>query len=285
MLHIVFNEPEVDLLKEVMQLDSSLDGPVELIRDDYAVGPLSGLDTEEGLAIRKQWWKELLTGSPYGVERVEQINDTATFLSITHFLDQDPEQECYIWMGQNQHDVAGYFWLISQLQAYQGRVMVLYMNNLPFLNEKGQLFYPSFLSEIRPAEFLKAKKLARPVTRSEFEIDPDEWKKLCDENGMVRWLEGGKKLVSKEITCYDQEIRRFVGGDWQKTNRLLHQLQTRMKNRTGDVFLVNRLRSLANDGVLEIKGDPQAAWKDLEFRQPGAFGSKEASMNQDLQTP
>lgn len=281
MLHIVFNEVEVDLLKEVMQLDSSLEGPVELIRDDYAVGPLSGLETEEGAAFRKQWWKELLTGSPYGVERADHINDADTVVAVTRYLDEDPEHECYIWMGQNQHDVSGYFWLVSRLQAYQGRVMVLYMNNLPFLNEKGQLFYPSFLSEIRPAEFLKAKKLARPVTRSEFEIDPDEWKKLCEENGMVRWLEGGKKLVSKEISCYDQEIRRLVGGDWQKAHRLLHHLQNRIKNRTGDVFLMSRLRSLANAGVLEMKGDPGAPWKDIEFRQPGAFGSKEASLAQE----
>lgn len=281
MLHIVFNEFEVDLLKEVMQLDPSLEGPVELIRDDYAVGPLAALDTEEGAALRKQWWRDMLSGSPYGEDRIDHINDAEAVSAIIHYLDQDPAHECFIWMGQNQHDVAGYFWLISRLRDYQGRVMVLYMNNLPFLNEKGQLFYPAFLSEIRPAEFLKAKKLARPVTRSEFEIDPDEWKKLCDENGMVRWLEGGKKLITKEISCYDQEIRRFVGGDWQKANRLLHHVQTRMKNRTGDVFLMSRLRALATSGVLEIKGSPEAAWKDLEFRQPGAFGAKEAPPTQE----
>ncbi len=276
MLHVVFNEVEVGLLQEVMQLDATLEGPLELIRDDYAVGPLEGLDTEQGQQFRKHWWKELLSDSPYGTDVADQVNDLEAVAAIARNLDQEPEQECWIWMGQNQHDVSGYFWLISQLRAYQGRVMVLYMNNLPFLNEKGQLFYPSFLSEIRPAEFLKAKKLARPVTLSEFEIDPDEWKKLCQENGMVRWLEGGKKLVSKEISCYDQEIRRFVGGDWQKSNRLLHQLQSRMKNRTGDVFLISRIRSLLRAGVLEAKGSPDAPWKDLEFRQPGAFGSKEA---------
>ena len=61
-------------------------------------------------------------------------------------------------MGQNAHDVCGYYWLISQLQPYQGRVIVLYMNNLPFINEKGQIFYPTALHEIQPKEFLKAKK-------------------------------------------------------------------------------------------------------------------------------
>ena len=50
------------------------------------------------------------------------------------------------------------------------------LNNLPFLNDKGQLFYPTYLNEIQPKEFLKAKKLARPITLSEFEIDPDEYR-------------------------------------------------------------------------------------------------------------
>jgi hypothetical protein len=45
--------------------------------------------------------------------------------------------------------------------------------------------------------FKKPKKLARPYSLSEFEVDPDEWKRLCDENSMVRILEGGKKIIGK----------------------------------------------------------------------------------------
>ena len=62
--------------------------------------------------------------------------------------------------------------------------------------------------EIQPKELLKAKKLARPITMSEFEVDPDEWKKLCAENATVRILEGGKKIVSREETFYDSEIMK-----------------------------------------------------------------------------
>jgi hypothetical protein len=55
------------------------------------------------------------------------------------------------------------------------------------------------LHEIQPKEFLKAKKLSRAVTLSEFEVDPDEWKRLSSENAMIRILEGGKKIAGRKL--------------------------------------------------------------------------------------
>ena len=141
--------------------------------------------------------------SPYGEELAGSFDDRQTVAEIDTWLDNNPEGECWIWMGQNQHDVCGYYWLMSQLRKWQGRVMIIYLNNLPFLNDRGQLFYPSWLAEIPAKEFLKAKKLARPITAREYEIDPDEWRKLAEENAAVRILEGGKKIVGKDDNFFD----------------------------------------------------------------------------------
>ena len=65
MIHIVFNESEVDLMKQVIELDETLAGEVIQIRDDYAVGPLTGLDTPEGWQARTDWWMELIKHSHY----------------------------------------------------------------------------------------------------------------------------------------------------------------------------------------------------------------------------
>jgi hypothetical protein len=83
---------------------------------------------------------------------------------------------------------------------------------------------------------VKAKKLARPITLSEFEVDPDEWKRLAEENAAVRILEGGKKIVSREETFYDAEILKNLTGEWQKAWRVLTNTLHRMKIKTGDVF-------------------------------------------------
>ena len=276
MIHIVFNASEVDLMKEVIQLDETLAGEVLQIKDDFAVGPLAGIDTEEGWQARLDWWRIVSEGSPYANDLVGSFDDRETVKQIKTKLDENPEEELWIWMAQNQHDVTGYFWLMPQFKQYQGRVMVLYLNNLPFINEKGQIFYPSWLHEIQPKEFIKAKKLARPITLSEFEIDPDEWRKIVEENAVVRMLEGGKKIAGKEDSFYDNEIVKNLTGDWQKATRVLSNTLNRMKIKTGDIFLMWRMKHLISIGKIEVTGDVSKGWKDFDVKLTGAKKSADA---------
>ncbi len=267
MIHIVFQEADIEVLTKAIELDESLQGPVQIIRDDYAVGPVKELFETEGYQERREWWKGLLEQSPYNTDQLMNlVDDRMTVHQLKKSLEENSKEEVWIWMGQNQHDVCGYYWLISQLKDFQGRVVVLYLNNLPFINEKGQIFYPTVLHEIQPKEFLKAKKLNRKVTLSEFEVDPDEWNRLASENAMVRILEGGKKIVSKEADFYDKEILSSLSKDWQKGNRAMQQLLSKMKIKTGDVFLLWRMKELAAAEKIELNGDTSKSWKDFEVR-------------------
>lgn len=270
MIHIVFNYSEIELMQKVIELDESLTGDVVQIKDDFAVGPLQGIETEEGWQARLEWWKNISQGSPYGDNLAGSFDDKETVKELKVKLDSDSNDQVWIWMAQNQHDVTGYYWLMSQLKEYQGRVFVIYLNNLPFINEKGQLFYPSWLHEIQPKEFIKAKKLSRPVTLSEFEVDPDEWKRIADENAFVRQLEGGKKIVGKEASFYDNEILKNLTPDWQKANRVLSNTLHRMKIKTGDIFIMWRMKQLINDGKIEALGDTNKNWKEFDVKLAGA---------------
>lgn len=272
LLHIVFQEADINVLKKAIELDESLQGEVLLISDDYAVGPIEKLDEADGWQQRRDWWKDLLMYSPYG-DITDMVNDRLTLHNLKKQLDEDATLSVWIWMGQNQHDVCGYYWLVSQLKEYQGRIHVLYMNNLPFINEKGSIFYPTTIHQILPKEFLKAKKLNRTITLSEFEVDPDEWLRLSTENAMVRILEGGKKIVSKEASFYDQEILNVLTTDWQKGNRYMHNLLGKMKVKTGDVFLLWRIKLLAEEGKLDINGDPTKGWKEFDVKLKTAADS------------
>lgn len=254
-------------MQKAIELDESLQGKIEIIRDDYAVGPLEQIYDKEGYQLRREWWKTLIDLSPYQTDQLmNMVDDRMAVHNLKKELEENPKESIWIWMGQNQHDVCGYYWLISQLQPYQGRVIVLYLNNLPFINEKGNIFYPLNLHEIQPKEFLKAKKLNRAITLSEFEVDPDEWRKLCGENTMVRILEGGKKIVSKGDDFYDAEILKGLTNEWQKGNKAMANILGKMKIKTGDVFLLWRMTKLAEAEKIEINGDMSKGWKDFEVR-------------------
>jgi hypothetical protein len=269
MIHIVFNTADVDVLKQAMDMEASMAGEVIEIKDDYAVGPLTNLYTEEGRTARNAWWKQVLQGGDYdGLVEKGVVNDDATAALLKEKLDADKAEVIWIWAAQNKHDVSGYYWLMSQLKDYQSRIFILYLNNLPFINEKGHIFYPEWIHVIPPKEFLKARKLARPITLSEFEVDPDEWKRLCGEGKMARILEGGKKLAQYDADFYDTDLRKFITPEWQKASKIIHQFLHKNKQTTGDAFLLWRLKCLIAEGNLDVQGDLKGM-KDFEIKLAG----------------
>jgi Domain of unknown function (DUF1835)/Protein of unknown function len=267
MIHIVFNEPDVAVLQQAIELDEILAGEVLLVRDDYAVGPIKDIYTEEGIEARKNWWRDVLSGGDGdgGVE-TGLVDDNKLVAELIEKLNADAEEKVWIWAAQNKHDVCGYYWLMSQLKAFQGRIYILYLNNLPFINEKGNIFYPEWISHIQPKEMLKAKKLSRLITTSEFEVDPDEWTKLCNDEKQVRLLEGGKKLSQKEVDFYDSELKTYITGDWQKASKIIHNFLHKAKHTTGDMFLLWRLKQLLATDVYDVQGNVKNM-KDFEVKK------------------
>ena len=208
----------------------------------------------------------MLAGGDYdGLVDKNVVDDEKVVKELIAKLENDADEIIWIWAAQNKHDVSGYYWLMGQLKNYQGRIFILYLNNLPFISEKGNIFYPEFLSSIPPKEFLKAKKLARPITLSEFEVDPDEWTRLQNEDKGVRILEGGKKLVQHDYDFYDDDIKKFITGDWQKASKIIHQFLHKNKHTTGDAYLLWRLKGMLQQDLFDVQGELKNM-KDFEVK-------------------
>ncbi len=255
MIHIVFQEADIAALEKSFELDETLRADIIQIKDDYAVGPLQDIYTESGIEARKHWWRTILAAGDYdALVDSGMVDDNKTVADLKERLNNDPDEFIWIWAAQNKHDVSGYYWLMSQFKDYQGRVYILYLNNLPFLNDKGQLFYPANLFEIPAKEFVKAKKLDRQITPSEFEVDPDEWAKLCGEDRGIRILEGGKKLVQEEADFFDAELKKLVTADWQKASKIIHTHINKAKHTTGDAYLLWRLKELIAMEMFDVQG-------------------------------
>lgn len=266
MIHIVFNEADVKVLNEAIALDESLAGDVLQIKDDYAVGPLNNIYVGEGIAERKEWWRQVLQGGDYdGKVDSGEVDDYKTAAELVGTMRRNEDEQIWIWAAQNKHDVSGYYWLLNYMKEFQGRVQILYLNNLPFFNDKGQIFYPNWLHQIPAKEFLKAKKLAREITPSEFEVDPDEWTRLCNENKGVRFLEGGKKLVQFDYDYYDAELKKYITADWQRASKVIQHFLSKAKETTGDAYLLWRLKTMITHEMFDVQGKVENM-KDFEIK-------------------
>ncbi len=266
MLHIVFQQNDIETLQKAMELDKALQGEVWQIKDDFAVGPIANIYEPEGYQQRRDWWKEVLQDSPY-TDSLNIVDDKLTVTKIMREITEKNET-VWIWLAPNQHDVCGYYWLASQLAEYSGKVLIVNLSNLPFINEKGSLFYPENLFQIQPKEFIKAKKLARQITASEFEMDSDEWKKLCNENLLLRVYEGGKKIKSTEASFYDEAIFTIINKEPQKLSKFLHSFYAKTKAHVGDVFIVWRIKTLCEQNKIVVLGDWSKGWKDIAVQSP-----------------
>lgn len=265
-MHIVFQKEDSIALSKSFDLDETLRKEIIEINDDYSVGPITSIFSQEGIDARSIWWSELLPTEDFSKQKENEQQDHEKLIHLKNKLSEDEESAVWIWVAPNKRDVCGYYWLVSQLKDFVGRVWVLSLNNLPFINEKGALFYPENLFEIPPKEFVKAKKLAREITPSEFELDPEEWEKLTKEDKYIRILEGAKKLSSQEINFFDKTILEWITNDWQKVHKVIQQFQHKSKHSVNEYFLLGRINELIENGNIESQGDTQNK-KEFEVRK------------------
>ena len=86
MIHVVFQQSDVEVLQQAMELDELLKGEVFEIKDDLGVGPVSGLDTDGGWNARLEWWRSLLIDTPYGEKLVGSFDDRETVKQLKEIM-------------------------------------------------------------------------------------------------------------------------------------------------------------------------------------------------------
>ena len=264
-LHLVFDEPGGEQIRQSFELDPVNTGEIIYIADNYSLGPVANLGQPEGWQSRKGWWQSVL-GLDEEAQPEVMTTDKMKLHQLLQRLEEQEDTVLWIWMGQNERDVAGYYYVISHLMEFQGRIFVVYLNNLPFIDEKGHIFYPRQLSEILPKEYVKAARLARVVTLSEFELDPEEWEKLSGLPGSVRLLEGGKKLAVKDNDYYDKIILDQLGASTMKLSKLLGLLATKAKLGLPEYYIIWRVQSLIESGQIISQGEFEKGAKNVTLK-------------------
>jgi hypothetical protein len=275
--HIVVGDLAAQPLQEAVMTEASMQGEVVVLKDILHVGPLQKEEGQSFSQMRSAFWQDVVINEKQPIE----VNDMERLLEISAAMHNNEEAKAWFWMAPSPADVCAYHWLLKYLSKYPGRFFLLNVANLPFLDENGKVYYPKGISEVMPRELIKARKLARPVTMAEVEVDGEEWRKLVEDNAPIRTHEGGKKLTSRSGDYYDNQLLSFCSHQFEKASRIITHAMKKYPLPTGDLYLGWRLRKMAEEGKLVLQGDVAKTLKDFEVKLPGGDVIVEAKAEQE----
>jgi hypothetical protein len=267
--HFVVGDAAAGPLQEAILTEPSMAGEVVVLRDVLSVGPLQKAEGQTFSGLRSAFWQEV-TGND---RQPVVVDDMERMLEVSKAMYDDETITAWCWMATIPADVSAYYWLLPYLSKHTGRFCLINIAGLPFLDENGKVFYPKSFSQVLPKELIKARKLARPVTPAEVEVDMEEWRKILESNSGIRTAEGGKKLAAREESFYDNILLSFCTQQYQKASRIITQALTKHGIHTGDTYLGWRLRRMAEAGKLQLQGDISKTLKDFDVKLPGATGN------------
>jgi len=259
--HFVVGDHAAKPLQEALSIDGSSE--IIILKDILNVGPILKNEGQSFSELRSTFWQMVLPNEKQDIV----LDDMERLLDISKKMFENEEIQAWFWMAPLPADVCAYYWLLPYLSKHTNRFMVVNIAGLPFLNEAGKLFFPKTIAEIATKEVLKAKKLARPVTASEIEVDVYEWKQLQAANAGIRTMGGGKKINSQPVDFYDHLLTAQCTSSFQKAHKIINAAMGKEGNiPVGDTYLTWRLKELANQGSLQMQGENGKSPKDFEVK-------------------
>jgi hypothetical protein len=265
--HIVTGDVAATPLKEAITMEPSMEGEIVVIKDVLSVGPIKKEEGQTFSEMRTAFWQEVVNNEKHPV----QVDDMERLLQTSVELAKNEDAKVWLWVAPWPADMCTYLWTLKYLGKYPGRFFVVNIAGLPFLDDNGKVFFPKSIGELQPKEIVKARKLARPVTPGELEVDGEEWRKLVAENSGVRIHEGGKRITSKDADHYDNQLFSFASQQYQKASKIVGQALSKFNLPTGDVYLGWRLRQLAAADKLNLQGDVSKTLRDFEVKVPSGL--------------
>lgn len=277
MIHILVGHEAAKNLEAAFELDENLKGEIIVLKDTLGIGPILYSEEEKFVDVRTNFWKTL----GVSFDEDERVIDEHTIKLLIVKALREEEPICF-WMSPCVSDVCAYYWLLPMFKQHPSLLHTINIIGLPFLNEKGQLFYPTNFSQVPPKEFLKTKRLLKEVTVAEFEVEGDEWAKLQQENTWVRIYEGGKKIMSKEVSFFDSLIKNSLTNEFQKATKVVNETMKKITQTVSNNFIEWRIKELIAQEWIVLNGEIEKPFKEYEIKKVGGVNEETNQTSMDI---
>lgn len=266
-VHIVIGDSFAGGMKQALsELGRKETHKLIALRENYAIGPITDLDSPEGREARGDWFRNNLTEAfdvytEFGEE----------YRQLVASIEQIPEQaEVIVWTSGNACEQAG---MRHALYLLRNKPNSISLNDACAFCE--ELYNrPDASMTYRHSGEITSEKLREAIVRldgkgklhaTDIARLAREWQLLTEQAGTLRiWQDGAVLDVPPDY--YDAYLLEKLDGlrppagdnAFLKSARLIGEAMGYCEQYIGDAYFEYRLREMIYDGVLEIKGVPAA---------------------------
>ncbi len=235
------------------------------LSENYAIGPVRGLDLYEGWKARWDWFQDHIT------EACEVCDDPEEdYTQLLDKVNKIPEQaKVIVWTSRNACEQTG---MLHAIRLLSGRSNSLALYDACTIcdeldNRPGAVISYRHSGEI-PSDKLQAalvrmkdNSCLRDEDRTRLER---EWQTISKQSGTLRiWRDGAVAEVPDDY--YDMylldkldKLRPASDHGYLKAARLIGEAMGYCEQFIGDAYFEYRVRQLIYNGILEIKGVPSS---------------------------
>ncbi|EJR91048.1 hypothetical protein IKE_05722 [Bacillus cereus VD196] len=276
-IHIGFGDSACGNLKSAFNKSNKLQSEqIICINEDFSIGPIYKLESNEGIQERKQWLKDVLTkrDSILDKDYLEWIETTLN--KNSHITTEVPtDSKVIIWHGDNASDEIGLRFVVFLLQnkniQFEEVNVTEYSRQIEYKvydlqNEEIPHVIKS-LGEMPPELTLDAlQKMKKNMSHLTIENLINDWEKWSQTKDVLRVLLNGK-IVAVSEDYYDLSILENTSKKYQNASHVVGNVMGESDQRIGDTYLAYRVYQLIQQGKLSYQGDLEFLGK-FEIRLP-----------------
>ncbi|NEW08525.1 DUF1835 domain-containing protein [Paenibacillus sp. SYP-B3998] len=275
-IHMSFGDSAYGNLKYVFQKSKEHQNEqIICINEDFSIGPLYKLESEEGMQERKQWLKQLLTqtGSVSDTDYLDWI-ETTLKNNLQVAIGIPNNSKVILWHGDNTSDEIGLRFVAFLLQnksiQFETVNVTVYSRYIGFtvrdLQNKEVPDVIRSLGEMPPNLILDALQMKKSVSNIKIEILINDWKEWSQTKGILRILLDGKVVAVSE-DYYDASILENTPNEYQRASYVVGEVMGKIEQCIGDTYLTFRVQQLIQQRKLSYQGDVGFLSK-MEIRLP-----------------
>ncbi|HDR7454439.1 TPA: DUF1835 domain-containing protein [Bacillus cereus] len=264
-IHIAFGDSAYENLKSA--LNNSKEHQSEqiiCINEDFSIGPIYKLESNEGIQVRKQWLKEVLTktGSALDKDYLDWIETTLN--KNSNIATEVPKNsKVILWHGENASDEMGLRFVAFLLQ--NTNIQFEEVNVTEYSRQIEYKVYKSQKKEIThviknlgemPSELTldALQKMKKNMFHLTIENLINDWKKWSQTKDVLRILLN-KKIVAVSEEYYDLSILENTSKEYQNASHVVGNIMGKSDQCIGDTYLAYRVYQLIQQGKLNYQGN------------------------------